>query len=181
MSDCYVRPAHAGDGPALGAAHARAWHDAYTGVLPAAALAAATPEALAAEWEDAAIAPPSPRHRVLVACTGSTAAGFAALVPGSDEDLDPARAGELAILVIDPARQREGHASRLLTAVVADAVSDGVDTLVTWVLENDKPLYDFLTGAGWAADGATRELWVDEPGGAVIRQVRLHTAVSPMP
>ncbi|OPC83164.1 hypothetical protein B4N89_21465 [Embleya scabrispora] len=181
MSDSYVRPAHAGDGAALGAAHARAWHDAYTGVLPAAALATATPEALAAEWEDAAVAPPSPRHRVLVACAGSTTAGFAALVPGSDEDLDPARAGELAILVIDPARQREGHASRLLTAVVADAVSDGVDTLVTWVLENDKPLYDFLTGAGWAADGATRELWVDETGGAVIRQVRLHTAVSPMP
>ncbi|MET7300854.1 GNAT family N-acetyltransferase [Embleya sp. NPDC005575] len=178
MTEPYVRPAHAGDGAALGAAHARAWHDAYTGVLPAAALEAATPQALAAEWEDAALAPPSPRHRLLVACAGPTVAGFAALVPGSDEDLDPAHTGELAILVIDPPRQREGHASRLLTAVVADAATDGVQTLVTWVLESDKPLYDFLVGTGWAPDGATRELWVDEAGRSVIRQARLHTAVA---
>ncbi|WP_406287099.1 GNAT family N-acetyltransferase [Embleya sp. NBC_00896] len=180
MTDPYVRTAHAGDGPELGAAHARAWHDAYTGVLPAAALEAATPEALAVEWEDAAVAPPSPRHRLLVACEGPAVAGFAALVPGSDEDLDPARVGELAILVVDPARQRAGHASRLLTAVVTHAGEDGVDTLVTWVLESDKPLHEFLVGAGWAPDGATRELWVDEAGGQVIRQLRLHTSV-PVP
>ncbi|MFF7243966.1 GNAT family N-acetyltransferase [Embleya sp. NPDC008237] len=178
MTDPYVRPAHAGDGAALGAAHARAWHDAYTGVLPATALEAATPQALATEWEDAAISPPSPRHRLLVACAGPTVAGFAALVPGADEDLDPAVTGELAILVVDPPHQREGHASRLLTAVVADAATDGVQMLVTWVLESDKPLYDFLVGTGWAPDGATRELWVDEAGRSVIRQVRLHTSVA---
>ncbi|MYW03972.1 GNAT family N-acetyltransferase [Streptomyces sp. SID3343] len=177
MSDQYVRPARAGDGPALGAAHARAWHDAYAGVLPALALEAATPEALAAEWEDAAVSPPTSRHRLLVACDGPDVAGFAALVPGSDEDLDPDRVSELAILVIDPSRQRAGHASRLLTAAVAHAGDDGVGTLVTWVLEADEALYDFLAGTGWARDGAKRELWVDEAGLTVIRQLRLHTSV----
>jgi len=178
MTDPYVRSAHTGDGHDLGAAHARAWHDAYTGVLPAAALESATPQALAAEWEDAAVAPPSPRHRVLVACDDDAIAGFAALVPGSDEDLDPERIGELAIVVVDPDRQRRGHGSRLVAATVAHARDDGVDTLVTWVLEQDKPLYDFLLGSGWARDGATRELWADEAGVVVIRQIRLHTAVA---
>jgi GNAT superfamily N-acetyltransferase len=177
MTDQYVRAARAKDGRALGAAHARAWHDAYAGVLPALALEAATPEALAAEWEDAAVSPPTPRHRLLVACDGPDVAGFAALVPGADEDLNPEAVDELAILVIDPPYQRSGHASRLLTAAVAHAGDDGVGTLVTWVLEADKALYDFLVGAGWARDGATRELWVDESGLAVIRQLRLHTSV----
>ncbi|MCF2532790.1 GNAT family N-acetyltransferase [Yinghuangia soli] len=178
MADVSVRTGRASDGPALGVVQSTAWRAAYEGVLPEVALEPFDPEVLAAGWEHAAAHPPSPRHTVLVACAGEEPAGFAAVVPAQDPDL-AASAAELSILVVAPGEQRRGHASRLLAAAVEHARGSGAEILVMWVLEPDAPLREFLEAAGWAVDGAHRDLELDEHGTQRVRQVRLHTALAP--
>lgn len=160
-ADASVRPARAADLPAVGAVHSRSWRTAYADHLPAEVLAALEPDALAEAWRPAVTAPPSPRHHVLVACAGSTVVGFAA----GDGD------GELVALHVDPAHQRRGHASRLLSAAADLARTDEVAALSTWCPLVDTARRTFLESAGFGPDGAWRELEV--PGAEGLRELRL--------
>jgi hypothetical protein len=59
---------------------------------------------------------------------------------------------------------------------VADTLAeDGFRTACAWALEADKAVPRFLESAGWARDGARKELDM----GAAVPMVRLHTTVSP--
>jgi hypothetical protein len=53
---------------------------------------------------------------------------------------------------------------------------DRFTRVVCWVDSTDDAFRAFLTGAGWAPDGAAREL-ADEAGAETVKQVRLHTSV----
>ena len=55
--------------------------------------------------------------------------------------------------------------------------ADRFTRAVTWILATDDELRRFLTDAGWAPDGAHRELDLDGTGSTTVRQVRLHTAL----
>jgi ribosomal protein S18 acetylase RimI-like enzyme len=152
-----VRAARGGDPAAIGAIQARAWRTAYGDLLPADRLAALTPEALEPAWRRAVTEPPSRRHAVLVAVTDDILVGFAAVGPSGDRDAGEAD-GQLAVLAVDPAHQRAGHGSRLLSAVVDHLREHGLSTLSVWVPESDTALLAFFTSAGMVADGARREL-----------------------
>ncbi|MBM9461395.1 GNAT family N-acetyltransferase [Nocardioides sp. zg-536] len=130
---------------------------------------------LAEAWRASLSRPPEARHRALVALAHDTVVGFALTVPASDPDADPASDGEVVELTVDPERTRAGHGSRLLQACADTLEADGFTRAVCWVGTTDDTLRAFLTSAGWATDGATREL--QEAAGTVVRQVRLHTAL----
>lgn len=159
-ADASVRAATAGDVPAIGSVQARAWRAAYARLLPPDVLAALDPAALAEGWRAAVTAPPSPRHRVLVACSGPTVVGFAAC----------AGDGEVVALLVDPAHQRRGHGSRLLNAVADVLRDDGAARLTAWAPTDDAPRVAFLTSAGFAADGTRRLL--ELPGGGTLAEAR---------
>jgi GNAT superfamily N-acetyltransferase len=177
MADVSVRPARGADAPALAAVQVACWLDAYTAVLPGPALTglAGSTAALTGRWRQSAQAPPSPRHRVLVACAGERAVGGAALGPALDEDLDPDRDAELLVLLVAPGERRAGHASRLLSAAVDHLRADGFGRVVLWVDGPDQGLPALLTSSGWAPDGLARELDLDGDGAVVVRQLRWHT------
>ena len=160
-ADASVRPATAGDLAAIGAVHSRAWRSAYRPLLPAEVLDALDAGQLADAWRAAVTAPPSPRHRVLVACAGPTVVGFAA----SDPD------GEVLALLVDPAHQRRGHGSRLLNAVAGLLREDGAPRLGTWTPQEDRPRIDFLVSAGLGPDGRRRTLRL--PGGGTLTETHL--------
>jgi GNAT superfamily N-acetyltransferase len=164
-ADASVRPAVAADLPAVGAVHSRSWRTAYADHLPAEVLDALEPAALAQAWRPAVTAPPSPRHHVLVACAGSTVVGFAA----GDGD------GELVALHVDPAHQRRGHGSRLLSAAADLARTDQVPVLSAWCPLVDTARRGFLESAGFGPDGAWRELEV--PGADGLRELRMVAAL----
>jgi len=175
--DAGVRAARPTDAAALGRVHARAWAAAYRDLLPAAADEAQ----LAQAWTAAVSAPPSPRHRVLVATAADQVVGFAALAPSPDADAAPDEAGadaELLVLLVDPDAVGRGHGSRLLNAS-ADVLGDfGARRLRSWVPEPDVERQRFLAGAGFAADGATRVLDATGDGSTTLREIRM-TAVLP--
>lgn len=201
-----VRPARPEDAAAVGRIQLAAWRAQYADLLPAEALAAATAEGLAATWHDAITAPPSPRHRVVVAVDGAPAggagsleppldlaeaarstgsddaadprrvAGFAAFGPAGDPDCDPATTAELFALTVAPDETGHGHGSRLLTAS-ADLLRDAGFTLaVCWTLLDDARLRSFLQETGWTPDGAYRDLDRGDDG-PPARSVRLQTAL----
>lgn len=178
MADAGVRPARRADAAAVADIQVRAWRQGYRDLLPAAVLAEVTAPAAAETWRDkwaeAATAPPSPRHRLLVAVASDLVVGFAAHGPAEDPDLDPAGTAELITLLVDPTHARAGHGSRLLAATADLLREDGFGTLVTWVFEADEVTRTFLGSAGWAPDGTARTLDMGEP----VPQVRLHTDIS---
>ena len=100
--------------------------------------------------------------------------------PGSatDPDRDPVADAELGELTVDPDERGKGHGSRLLQAAADTMTADQFDHAVTWVVAGDDALLGFLTGGGWAADSAHRELDLDGSGATRVKQVRLHTRLT---
>jgi GNAT superfamily N-acetyltransferase len=181
MADVSVRAAAPSDAEAVARVQHAAWRDAYTDLLPEDVLAAvASPEA-AERWRQAVTAPPSPRHRVLVALAGPEVVGFTAFGPAEDPDLDAAVDAELHALCVRPDRTREGHGSRLINAAVDHLRDDGFLRAHTWLGSADDVLRGFLVGSGWDADGAHRSLDLRGDGDVVVPQVRLHTGIGEQP
>lgn len=174
MADVSVRPARAGDSAAIADLQLRTWQEAYAGLLPPDALTALHDADAEARWRDAVVAPPSPRHHVLVAVDAGRLAGFVACGPATDDDLDPENDAELVALVVASDHQRRGHGSRLLAAAVDTLREDGFATLVIWLFESDAATQAFYESTGWSRDGAARALEMGEP----VTQVRMHTALS---
>jgi GNAT superfamily N-acetyltransferase len=142
---------------------------AYGNLLPERALAALTPAELTPVWEQAVRQPPSPAHAVLVAVGDDLVVGFAAAGPSEDRDAGPAQ-GQLAVLVVDPAHQRSGHGSRLLSAVVDHLRTAGITSMTAWLPEGDLARSAFLTSAGMVPDGARRTF--DGPPGTAVAEIR---------
>jgi len=178
-----VRAARISDVADLARIQVGRWRAGYAGLVPEAVLAELTSAEAERRWREqwaaSLQAPPSSRHRVMVA-VGTDAggervvAGFAAFGPGTDADRWPGTDAELYELAVDPEHAGRGHGSRLLNAAAATLAEDGFGTVCAWVLEADSAVRGFLESAGWAADGARKVLDM----GASVPMIRLHAAIS---
>lgn len=176
MADVSVRIAWAEDASAIAQVQSRSWAEQYADTLGEAARL--DPQAIAATWHASLTKPADARNRVLVALERNQVVGFAVTIPAADPDCDPLSAGELVELSVDPGSRAQGHGSRLLQSAVDTMVADRFDTAVTWIISTDDRRRRFLTEAGWAIDGAHRELDLDGDGTRTLRQVRLHTVIA---
>lgn len=174
-SDVSVRVAWAADAPAIADVQLRGWYGA--GLAAELERRGLGPLDLAEQWRATLSRPPEARYRALVALAHDRVAGFALTGPSSDPDADPAVDGEVGDFVVDPEQARGGHGSRLLQACADTLAADGFTRATWWVSSTDDTLRTFLTEAGWAPDGATRELQ-GEAGEGSLKQVRLHTALA---
>ena len=98
--------------------------------------------------------------------------GFALTGPAVvDPDLDPIAVGEVSELTIDPVHTRKGLMACGSTSACADTlVADRFTTAVIWLSSEDDVRRAFLTQAGWAADGAHRELDLHGDGSVRVKQ-----------
>ncbi|GEN79304.1 GNAT family N-acetyltransferase [Actinotalea fermentans] len=151
-ADVSVRPAVPGDDAVITRVQLRAWRVSHARALGAEVLESLDAAAVRELWAEAITAPPTPAHRVLVACDGPRVVGFAATAPAGDE------AVEVLALEVDPDHQKGGHGSRLLAACVDLAREDGARSISTWVLDDDPAREQFLAGSGLGPDGAERPL-----------------------
>jgi GNAT superfamily N-acetyltransferase len=176
-ADVSVRIAWGDDADAIAAVQVQAWREQYGDLLPPEALPQdAAP--LAEAWRTSMTRPEDARNRVLVALERNRVVGFAVTAPAADPDCDPVSDGELAELSVVPGELGKGHGSRLLQAVADTLVADRFTRAVTWTIVGDDARRAFLTSAGWGPDSAHRELDLDGSGSTLVKQVRLHTALS---
>ncbi|MCG5211767.1 GNAT family N-acetyltransferase [Streptosporangium sp. KLBMP 9127] len=201
MADVGVRAARRDDVTAVTRTQIRAWKHGYREFLPEGPLeqmtGPAAEELWQRQWEDAVIAPPTPRHRLLVAIErildtdafpalgpGGIAAaaatvgpervvGLASHAPAEDPDTDPTVTAELLALLVDPDHIRRGHGSRLLNATVDHLLDDQFVSVITWVFADNHAMLAFLESAGWGEDGADRVLDMGRP----VRMVRMVTDI----
>ena len=183
-AESFVRDARRPDAGAIARIQVGRWRTGYAGLVPEEVLAELTSGEAEGrwreQWEGSLARPPSSRHRVLVAVGGEdggtrVVAGFASFGPATDPDRWPATDGELYGLCVARDQAGRGHGSRLLNAAAATMADDGFGTVSAWVLERDAAARRFLESAGWAADGARRELDM----GTAVPAIRLHAALDP--
>jgi GNAT superfamily N-acetyltransferase len=176
----YVRPARPEDAGEIARIQLATWRVAYRRMLPRHVLDNLDEAWLAARWTGAVAAPPSPRHRVLVAveqAEQSYLVGFAASGPADEQALAPEESAlpddvaAVTDLLVEPRWGRRGHGSRLLAASVDLWREDGFGSAVAWVYDGDPATRKFLGSAGWEPDGAARALDVDD---LLVPQLRLH-------
>lgn len=176
-ADVSCRVAWADDAPGIAAVQVRAWRATYAEMLPAEVLTALEPEQVAAAWHQSLTHPKDARNRVLVALERNRIVGFAVTGPAEDPDVDPVADGEVVEFSVDPEEQRKGHGSRLLQACADTLEADRFRRAVWWLGATEDVRRAFLTSAGWAPDGAHRELDLLGDGSERLKQVRLHTAL----
>jgi GNAT superfamily N-acetyltransferase len=176
-SEVRVRVAGPADAAAIGRLQVEAWRDRYAELLPAEVVDAMDSDSFAARWADSLRRPGDARNRVLVALDGDDVRGFAVTGPAADPDSDPIAEGELTELAVTSAHRRQGHGSRLLQAAVETLRSDRFTRAILWLAAADDDARRFVTEAGWAPDGAHRELDLRGDGAVRVKQVRLHTAL----
>jgi ribosomal protein S18 acetylase RimI-like enzyme len=172
-----VRVAVAADATAIARVQVGSWRRQYVDLLPAEFLDAMNVEEFAEHWAHGLQRPGDARNRVLVALDGDDVRGFTVTGPSTDPDADPIADGEISELTVDPEHRREGHGSRLLQASVETLRSDKFVRGLLWLASSDDDTRRFVTEAGWAPDGAHRELDLHGDGAVRVKQVRLHTAL----
>lgn len=174
-ADVSVRVGWPADAPGIAAVQVAAWRLELADVLPAELLEEMDVDRFAASWHASLTKPEDARNRVLVALERNTLRGFAVTTPSPDPDSDSIADGEVAELVVDPGHRGAGHGSRLLHACVDTLRADRFVRATCWVTASDDARRRFLADAGWAVDGAHRELDLDGAGTRRLKQVRMHT------
>ena len=174
-ADVSVRVGWPDDAGGIAQVQVRAWLREYADLLPDEVLSAIDPTDFAAAWSASLNKPKDARNRVLVALERNTIRGFAVTGPSADPDADPIADGEIAELTVDPEQTRQGHGSRLVQACADTLRADRFTRAVIWLNSTDDVRREFLIGAGWAPDGAHRELDLHGDGSIRVKQVRLHT------
>lgn len=165
------------DAPAVGLVQATVWRQAYAELLPREALDQFEAQRFAAVWRRSLEEPPSPLHRLLVACAGDQVVGFAAFAPAGETDqAAPDRAAELLVLGVHPDARRAGHGSRLLNAVADTLRANDLTALVGWLPAVDEQTRAFLDTAGLHPDGAWRERAIG-PEGQTLREIRVQAGL----
>jgi GNAT superfamily N-acetyltransferase len=179
----FVRPARQEDAGEIARIQLSTWRTAYRRLFPAHVLANLDGAYVERGWREAITAPPSPRHRVLIAVEQGESAhvvGFAAVGPADEQALAPEEkplgddVAAVTELLVEPRWGRRGHGSRLLAAAVDTWRADGFSSAVAWAYDADAATLAFLASSGWEPDGVTRALDVDD---MLVPQLRLHVSL----
>jgi len=169
-----VRLAWPAEAESIAELQRRSWATQWPADLAEMMLASVSLTEMTDSWRSAIERPPQAAFRVLAATDGTRVVGFASTMPSQDDDADPSIDGAIDQFVVDPAAQHRGHGSRLLNACADTLRADGFRRASFWVNAKDDALRRFLIAAGWAADGASREIGPEDES-VHLKQVRLHT------
>ena len=172
----YVSPGPT-ESPSIAELQRRSWAVQWPAELAELMLASVSLADMIDAWRSAIERPPEAAFRVLIATDGERVVGFATTMPSQDDDADRGRDGAIDAFVVDPAAQHQGHGSRLLNACADTLRADGFVGASCWVNADDETFRRFLIAAGWALDGATREIGPEDES-VRLKELRLHTRPS---
>ena len=174
-ADVSARLAWPDDAPSIARIQAEHWRETYGSLLNEEAIDAVDLTEMSERWVEVITRANDARLRTLVALDVATVRGFALVHASHDPDADQVVDGELGEFIIAADHRTAGHGSRLLQACADTLRADGFRRAVWWVTSSDDKTRAFAEAAGWAPDGAHRELEGD--AGQRLKQIRLHTAL----
>lgn len=185
VPDAAVRTAGEADAEEIARVQYASWEADLLPLLTARAAEGIDPGAIAAAWRSSLAAPPSVRHRALIATEAGRTVGAVALAPtdpadGPAIDAVPEHPAEtvvadLVMLSVEPAARRRGHGSRLLNAAVDTARANSFEEIQAWVPSADEATVTFLETAGLHRDGARRARLIEAD--TTVEEVRLSALV----
>lgn len=145
MENFVIRHAIIDDAAGIARVRAESWRAAYRGIVPDSYLDSIDVD----EWAERQRRnmEEQPDNLVsLVAETQGLIAGWAASGPNRDPSLD--YAGELYTIYLLPEYQRRGIGSALIASSARWLVSQGMDSMILWVLEENHPARSFYEALG---------------------------------
>ena len=136
-----IREAGPTDAGAIARVHVDTWRTTYAGILPADFLADLAYANSESNWSQA-ISADRPGASMLVAETeGCDIAGFAYGAPEREDN--PLYRGELFAIYVLKGHQRRGVGRRLFSAMASHFISQDIDSMLLWVLEDNHPARQF--------------------------------------
>jgi GNAT superfamily N-acetyltransferase len=168
------------DADAIGSVHVRAWQAAYRGQLPDDHLDGMSIPERQASWRTG-LPDPARTSTVLVVedpadghVCGFTTVG--PLRPDGSGDLDPAVAGQLYAINLEPEAWGRGIGTPLLHAASDELAAQGYGLAILWTLRTNARARRFYEREGWRADGAEHlETWE----GVELDEVRYRRSLDP--
>lgn len=140
-----IRPATLADAPACARVHVGTWNTTYPGILPERLLAEQTCERRTREWEKHLAELPPGVFVYVAEDEGGEIVGFA--VGGPERTEARGFAGELYAIYVRQSAQGQGVGRRLVEAVVRRFLSEGIGSMIVWVLAAN-PAREFYAALG---------------------------------
>ena len=139
-----IRAAVPADAASKARVHVDSWRETYPGIVPAEYLASLSYRKREAVWMDIlAAGRPAECNFVAEAASGEIV-GFAG--GGPEGEGNRPYAAELYAIYVLAEHQRAGLGRRLVSAVAGRLLSDGLRTMLVWVLEDNPPGLPVLRG-----------------------------------
>jgi ribosomal protein S18 acetylase RimI-like enzyme len=146
MSDFSIRPAKKEDVPAIARVHVATWQTTYRGVMPDTLLDNLSIKDREDQWMTAVTHPRLPNFVYVAQTANNEVVGLASGGPPQTRMIG--YAGELYALYVLEAHQRKGIGRALFHATVAHLLGDEINTMVLWVLQDNKGSRAFYKALG---------------------------------
>ena len=141
-----IRPADPSDAGAMARVHVDTWRSTYGGIVPKKHLAGLSYRDRESKWFDI-LTTASPNTSNFVAETESgDVVGFAD--GGPEREGNQTYRGELYAVYVLERNQRRGVGHRLVSAVAQRLISDGMYSMLVWVLQGNRPACRFYESLG---------------------------------
>jgi GNAT superfamily N-acetyltransferase len=163
------RDATVADARAIAEVHVAAWRWVYRGLMPDTLLDALSIDEREAMWREGLSDPkPEPGWGCLVAEEDGVVVGFVGFGP-PDEPAEPAGAGEVFAIYLDPEIVGTGVGRELFAVACGRLREAGYEQAFLWVLATNERARRFYERAGWVWDGTTSAHRVDRAELPIVR------------
>ena len=142
-----IRTATPEDAASIARVHVDSWRSTYAGIVSAEYLASLSYRNRESHWKDLLTADRSGTSYFVAETEGGDIVGFANA--GPERDGDRIYRGELYAIYILEECQRIGLGRRLFSSVTRRLLADGFNSMLLWVLEDNRPairFYESLEG-----------------------------------
>ena len=165
-----LRPATVADIPAIARVHLDSWRATYRGLVSESFLQTRTYERSEERWRE--FLATSTANTYLVQSSNNTV-GIITLGSARDADVDATRTGEIWSLYLSPEHWRKGIGRQVIAEAKRLLRSEGYEVVILWVLEANEHARRFYETMGFALDGSSHDIDLEEPVKAVRDRKKL--------
>ena len=141
-----IRAAVLADAASMARVHVDSWRKTYPGIVPAEYLASLSYRKRESVWADILAAGRPDESNFVVETGDGEIVGLAG--GGPEREGNAAYRGELYAVYLLEEHQRAGLGRRLVSAVTRRLLSDGLRSMLVWVLEDNRPACRFYEALG---------------------------------